>query len=485
MIRQQLSQKQLQKLSPLQIQQAKLLELTGLEIEKRINQELEDNPALEEEDKPVHDEEAPDADEDFEQQEQPEQEDLSLGDYRTEDDIPDYKLQQSYYSDQSAKEDIPYVEAESLQEYLLNQFYLRPNLSEEMRKTGEYVIGNVDSEGYIRRSAEDLSDDLAFQYGMEVPVAKIEEILHVIRNMDPPGVGAFDLRQCLIIQLERKEKTPERALAVRILKEQFDAFSRHLYEKVIRLLDISEEQMKDAVHEITQLNPRPGNGWESNIEAKSTHITPDFIVENVNGELQLVTNEKVPELRVSREYGEMLNGYSAQKDRTNREQRDAFSFVKQKIDSAKWFIDAIKQRNTTLRKTMLAIMSLQKDFFLSGEASDLKPMILKDVAERCGYDVTTVSRVSNSKYVQTNFGVYPLKYFFSGGMLNDEGEEVSTSEIKAFLKKCVDEEEKSNPLTDDLLMKKLKEHGYDVARRTVAKYREQMNIPVARLRKEI
>ena len=299
-------------------------------------------------------------------------------------------------------------------------------------------------------------------------------------------MGAANLQECLLIQLKRKKRTKVRIWAIKILERYFEAFSKKQYEKILRSLNVNEEELKEIIREITLLNPKPGNTWESNIVSKMSQITPDFFVEAINGELVFNMQEhNVLELRVSKEYNNLLNNFSSTKEKQTSSKIEAFEFIKQKVDSAKWFIDAIKQRNTTLRKTMEAIIQIQREFFLTGEESNLKPMILKDVSELCGYDKSTVSRVSNFKYVQTNFGIYPLKYFFSEAMLNEEGEEISTREIKAILKTCIEEEDKSKPLTDDLLVKELKAKGYDVARRTVAKYREQLNIPVARLRKEI
>lgn len=485
MIKQQLSTRLQQKLSPLQIQQIKLLELNALEIENRITHELEDNPALEELPDSLPDSENEDIVEDYESREDISSEDLSLGDYLNEDDIPDYKLQQPYYSKETAKEEIPYSESESFQEYLLNQLRLK-NISDDEVKITEYLIGNMDESGYIRREPESIADDLAFQYGMEIPVEEIEKAIEIVKELDPPGVGASDLRDCLLLQLKRKEKTALRELAISVLNDYFYAFSKKQYDKIIRGLDISEEELKDVIKEITLLNPRPGGAWESAMETKMAQIIPDFYVEVINDELVFSMLEKnIPELRINREYSDMIRDYSEGNTVQNQSKKDALLFVKQKLDSAKWFIDAIKQRNTTLEKTMLAIIDIQRDFFLSGEESDLKPMILKDVAEKCSYDISTISRVSNSKYVQTNWGVFPLKYFFSESMTNEEGEEVSTREIKAILKQCIDDEDKKSPLTDDALMKELKARGYDIARRTVAKYREQLNVPVARLRKEI
>lgn len=479
MLKQQQTLKQQQKLSPLQIQQAKLLELTSLEMENRINHELEDNPALEE-----------DADnllgqESVEQiTDNKDQEDISLGDYRTEDDIPDYKLQQ-ITTKEGPREEIPYSEDETLQEYLSNQLRLKDLTADEF-KIGEYIIGNLDSDGYLRRAPQDISDDLLFQYNIDISVARLEKIIQTIKELDPAGVGASDLQECLIIQLERKEKTRVRKLALQILTHYFDAFSKKQYDKITRGLSITDADLKEASREITTLNPKPGASWERAFETKMAQIIPDFYVEAINGELTFSMPDKyVPELRVNREYSDMLQAYSAGKSTLSKSERDALQYVKQKVDSAHWFINAIKQRNTTLEKTMLAIIQIQKDFFLTGEEASLKPMILKDVADSCGYDISTVSRVSNSKYVQTNWGVYPLKYFFSEGMKNEEGEEVSTREIKAILKECIEEEDKSKPLTDEALEKELKKKGYDIARRTVAKYREQMGIPIARLRKTI
>ncbi|MDR0232760.1 MAG: RNA polymerase factor sigma-54 [Dysgonamonadaceae bacterium] len=487
MIKQQLSQKLQQKLSPLQIQQIKMLELTSLELEDRINQEIEENPALEEGndfdtaeneiDLPESDDYDPQADSDI---------DLSLGDYRTEDDIPDYKLQENNYSkDDDRREFIPYSEGESFQENLLGQLQLR-NVSESELKIGEYLIGNIDEDGYLRRDLSAISDDLAFQYGMEVSVEEIQEVLKIIKALDPPGIAASDLQECLILQLKRKESTPERQCALCILTEYFQEFSKKHYEKILKTLEVTEEQLKDIIHEIVILNPKPGNAWDINLDSKLSQIMPDFVVEAINGELIFnMANQNIPELRVSREYVDMFDDYNKNKKNTSTEQKDALIFVKQKLDSARWFIDAVRQRQNTLRDTMLAIIEFQKDFFLSGEESDLKPMILKDVADLSGYDISTISRVSNSKYVQTNYGTFPLKYFFSEGLINEAGEEVSTREVKAILKESIEEEDKSKPLTDDALVKVLKDKGYEVARRTIAKYREQLGIPVARMRKEI
>jgi RNA polymerase sigma-54 factor len=483
MLKQQLAQKQQQKLSPLQIQQIKLLELNGIGLENRIDHELEENPALEEADEFSVDSESEDLLPDYENSDDTSQDDLSLGDYRTEDDIPDYKIQQTYYSGENARENIPYAESQSLHEFLSDQLHLK-ELPEEEIRIGDYLIGNIDGDGYIRRELSAISDDLAFQYGMDVSVSEIEKVLHQVQELDPPGIAARDLKECLLIQLNRRENTPGRDLAILILRKYFDAFSKKQYDKIIKSLSIDEARLKDAIRVITLLNPRPGGTWESNMETKMAQITPDFLVEAVNGELVFsMQDQNIPELKINREYSDMLKKQTEGKK--DSIQKEALTFIKQKIDSAQWFIEAIKQRNTTLRRTMLAIIEIQRDFFLTGDEFDLKPMILKDVAEICGYDISTISRVSSSKYVQTNFGIYPLKYFFSEGLANEEGEEVSTREIKAILKQCIEEENKTKPLTDEALGLELKKKGYDIARRTIAKYREQLNIPVARLRKEI
>ena len=485
MIKQALTLKQQQKLSPLQIQQVKMLEFTGLELEDRINQELEENPALEEALDSATDSQEEDSFSELEKEDDFSQEDMVLGDYRTEDDIPDYKLNQSYYSEKNTRDEIPYSESESFQDFLLNQLHLK-NLSEEKMKIGEYLIGNIDEAGYIRQAPEVISDDLLFRYGDEIPISTIKEVLQIIHEMDPPGVGAADLRECLLIQLKRKAQTKARTLAVKILEEYFNVFSNKQYDKILQKLNINEEELKEIIKEITLLNPKPGNAWESNLVSKMTQITPDFFVDTIDGELVFSMSEQnVPELRVSKDYSDMLNSYSNGKEKPNSGNTEALEFLRQKLELAKWFIDAIKQRNITLQKTMEAIIKIQREFFLTGVESNLKPMKLRDVTELCGYDKSTVSRVSNRKYVQTNFGIYPLKFFFSEAILNDEGEEISTREIKTILKNFIKEEDKSQPLNDDLLVIKLKEKGYDIARRTVAKYREHLNIPSARLRKEI
>jgi len=486
-LKQQLQQKQQQRLSPLQMQVIKLTELPNLELEERIKQELVDNPALDE----GHDNEGDSADS-FEENGQDEsenitQEEMALGDYLNEEDIPDYSYNNASNSSSNnvIKEDIPFSDAESLHESLIDQLHLT-ELDEKSTKIAEYIIGNIDENGYLDRPLSAISDDLLFQQNLDVSSDQIEKLLQVIQSFDPPGVGAQDLQQCLLLQLQRMPLSENVEQAIIILERYFDDFSKRHFEKIQRSLNLSDDQLKDIVHLITTLNPKPGNNWGDALSQTMNTVIPDFIVESYNGEVFMsLNNRNIPELRINREYSEMLRGYNENKKGMSSEAKNAALFVKQKLDSARWFIDAIKQRQETLQRTMQAIVDLQYDFFVTGDESNLRPMILKDIAELAGYDISTISRVSNSKYVQTNFGVYPLKYFFSESMQNDAGEEVSSREIKAILRECIEAEDSKKPLTDDKLTDILKEKGYLIARRTVAKYREQMNIPVARLRKKI
>ncbi|MCI7358571.1 MAG: RNA polymerase factor sigma-54, partial [Parabacteroides sp.] len=353
-------------------------------------------------------------------------------------------------------------------------------------KTAEYIIGNIDDDGYLRRDLGAIADDLVFQAGLDVEEKDIYPILQIIQDFEPYGVGARNLQECLLIQLQKKEQTPETRIAIRILTDYFEEFTRKHYDKILRGLNISEETLKKSIREITLLDPKPGIAWGGTMETAMSQIIPDFIVDSNNGEITLSMNNRgIPDLRINQEYVDMFHDYTSNKANQTSDRRNAVQFVKQKLDSAQWFIDAVKQRQETLQRTMEAIIYLQKDFFLTGDESSLHPMILKDVAERSGYDISTISRVSNSKYVQTNFGIYPLKYFFSESMQTDSGEEISTREVKKIVKEHVDNEDKRKPLTDEELAAILKEKGYVIARRTVAKYREQLGIPVARLRKEI
>lgn len=410
--------------------------------------------------------------------------DLSLGDYLTEDDIPDYKLQE-LHDRNDKKEDIPFSAGESLNEYLLEQLSLR-ELPEQERKIAEYIIGNIDDDGYLRRDLNSIADDLVFQAGLNVSGKDIEPILTIVQDFEPSGVGARDLQECLSIQLQKKEPMEATPVALQIIKDYFNDFIRKHYDKILKGMDISEDTLKKAIHEITTLNPKPGNAWGDSIGTAMSQIVPDFIVDANNGEITLSMNNRgIPDLRVNQEYVNMFQDYAGNKANQTAERKNAVQFVKQKLDSAQWFIDAIKQRQETLQRTMEAIIQLQREFFLTGDETALRPMILKDVAERTGYDISTISRVSNSKYVQTNFGIYPLKFFFSESMQTDSGEEISTREVKKIMREHLDAEDKRKPLTDEELANILKEKGYVIARRTVAKYREQLGIPVARLRKEI
>lgn len=483
MLKQQLQQKLQQKLSPQQIQMIRLLELPTLELEERVKHELEDNPALEEGKEPQDDLEHSEEEENF-AAEGSDNEDLSLGDYFSADDIPEYKLQQMIERAER-KEEIPFAEGESLSEFLLEQLRLR-ELPEKQVKIAEYIIGNLDDDGYLRRDLSAIADDLVFQAGVEADEAEVEQVLRIIQDFEPAGIGARDLKECLLIQLNKREKTEATRLALRILNSYFEDFTRKRYERILKTLDITEEELKQAIREITLLNPKPGSSWGDTMETAMSQVVPDFVVEANNGELTLSMNNRgVPDLRINQEYAEMFQDYAGNKANQTADRRDAVQFVKQKLDAAQWFIDAIRQRNETLQRTMETIICLQREFFLTGDETTLRPMILKDVAERTGYDISTISRVSNSKYVQTNFGVYPLKYFFSESMQTDTGEEISTREVKKIMKDHVDAEDKRHPLTDEELAAILKEAGYVIARRTVAKYREQLGIPVARMRKEI
>ncbi|MFP4025738.1 MAG: RNA polymerase factor sigma-54 [Thiohalospira sp.] len=486
MLKQSLQQKLLQKLSPQQIQMIKLLEIPTIQLEQRIKKELEENPVLEE---GKDDEELKnDVDEDISEDNlENDPDEFSLEDYINDEDIPSYKLASHNYSKDDKKEEIPFSVGTSFHEYLQHQIGLR-NLSEKEEVLALYLIGNIDDDGYVRRKIEAIVNDLAFSQNIETNEDELLEVLKIVQDLEPTGVGARSLQECLLLQIESKnQEIPEIALARKILKYYFQEFTKKHYEKIITRLNISEEELKNAINEILKLNPKPGSSYsESQSQAIQT-IVPDFILDNKDGELQLSLNARnVPELKLNSTYTEMLEGYALKsKDQKTKNDKEAISFVKQKLDSAKWFIDAIKQRQNTLLLTMNAIIEYQYNYFLEGDESKLKPMILKDIAERTGLDISTISRVANSKYVQTNFGIFPLKYFFSEGLQTESGEEVSSREIKSILKECIANEEKKKPLTDDKLTNILKEKGYRIARRTVAKYREQLNIPVARLRKEL
>ncbi|MBN1987540.1 MAG: RNA polymerase factor sigma-54 [Prolixibacteraceae bacterium] len=478
-----LQQKLLQKLSPQQIQVIKLLEIPTMQLEQRIKKELEENPVLEMES------DEPDYDENNEAQElksenDADDEEFSFDDYlNEEDDVPSYKLSANNYSKDDKYIDIPFSVGTTFHENLYDQLRL-VNLTEEQQQLAEYIIGNIDDDGYLRRELPAISDDLAFNMNMEVSENELLAILKVIQELDPPGVGARDLRECLLIQLNRKQGK-EFELAKIIVKDFFIEFTKKHYDKIQKKLELSDEDLKQGIDQVLKLNPKPGSSYSNPLNRTNQHIIPDFILENSDGELNLSLNQRnVPELKINDTYLGMLRSLS-EKSKNNRSQKDALMFVKQKVDSAKWFIDAIRQRHHTLLLTMSEIINFQKEYFQDGEETKLRPMILKDIAERTGLDISTISRVSNSKYIQTNFGIFPLKYFFSEGLQKDDGEEVSTREIKKILQECIENEDKRKPLTDEKLTQILKEKSYNIARRTVAKYREQLEIPVARLRKEL
>lgn len=472
-----------QKLSPQQIQFIKLLQIPTAELETRIEEELEINPALEEGmddyDEPANDDD-PFSD-DYDDEPRSRDDDLDIDGYLNGDDYNGYKMQGdgSYEEERES----PLASSSSLMDSLMQQFgYLR--LTDEQRVIGLQLIGSIESDGYIRRSMQAIVNDLAFTQGVFTNAEELEEVLHLIQTFDPPGIAARTLQECLILQLKRKDQhDPYAVLAIKIIDEYFDEFSKKHFEKIQRRLNISDDALKQVITIITKLNPKPGSVEGG--EGTAQYLIPDFILTNNNGKLELTLNSKnAPELRISRSFAEMLDTYD-KSTKTNKSLKETVTFVKQRLDAAKWFIDAIKQRQQTLLKTMNAIVRFQYDFFLTGDESKLRPMILKDIATMISMDVSTVSRVANSKSVQTEFGIYPLKYFFSEGISTDSGEDVSSREVKNILKELIDNEPKLNPLSDDKLEKMLNDRGYNIARRTVAKYREQLNIPVARLRKQL
>lgn len=481
------AQQQVQTLSPQQILVVKLLELPTLELEERIHSELLDNPALEEGKEPSEDHE--DHEDNFATDEDGEPnsdygEDLSLGDYRTEDDIPDYKLQENNRSKGETPEEIPFSDNVSFYETLKEQLDMQ-NLTPEEKQLGEYLIGSLDDDGLLRKSTESLMDELAIYQGIYTSPEQLEHVLSIIQDFDPAGIGARSLQECLLLQIQRKENSPLKQIELDIIGKCCDEFTRKNKDKIIQKLGITEEQYNAATAELTKLNPRPGSSLGETIGKNLQQIIPDFIVDTEDdGTVTLTLNNRnVPELRLSREFTEMLDEHTRNKANQSKESKDALMFLKQKVDAAQGFINAVKQRQQTLLSTMQAIIDLQLPFFQDGDESRLRPMILKDVAERAKLDISTVSRVSNSKYVQSNFGIYPLKFFFSDGYTTESGEELSVREIKRILKECVDNENKEKPYTDDELADMLKAKGYPIARRTVAKYRQQLNIPVARLRR--
>ena len=483
MLKQSLQYKLLQKLSPQQIQLMKLIQLPTQAFEQRLKQELEENIALETGKEETDNFDEINQDEYDDENEKTDSDEINIDEYLSDDDVPDYKTRANNYSSDDEEKNIPYAAGISFNQYLDNQLNtVRLNDKEEL--IADFLVGSIDESGYLRRELIDIIDDLAFSQNIITTEEELESILKIVQQLDPPGVGARDLKECLLIQLHRKKEKPSRILAINILENTFDHFVKKHYKKLLQKFNINEDELKEAIREIEKLNPKPGGSYVGNNKI-AEQIVPDFTINIIEGELELTLNSRnAPELRVSKEYNDMLKGY---KDATekSKSQKDAVIFIKQKLDAAKWFIDAIKQRQQTLLLNMNAIMHYQKDYFLSGDERKLKPMILKDIAELINMDVSTVSRVANSKYVSTPYGTKLIKEFFSESMKNSEGEDVSTKEIKNILKTVVEQESKKKPLTDDKLADLLKEKGYPIARRTVAKYREQLDIPVARLRKKI
>lgn len=485
MLKQGLQYKLLQKLSPQQIQLMKLIQLPTQAFEERLKQEIEENPALD-----TGKEESDDVDADLSNEfdddnsEKTDVEDINIEDYLSDDEIPNYKTQANNYSADDEEKNVPYAAGTSFHQSLKNQLNTF-RLSEEEYTIAEFLVGSIDDSGYIRRNILDLVDDLAFTENISTTEEAVLSILkNVVQNLDPVGVGARDLRECLIIQLTAKEKTKFRSLSIQILDIAFDHFVKKHYQKLQEKFNISEDELKEINKEISKLNPKPGSSYAGNNKI-AEQIVPDFSIKLIDGELDLVLNSRnAPELHISREYNNMLKGYQESTIKS-KSQKDAVFFIKQKLDAAKWFIDAIRQRQQTLLITMNTIMQYQYDYFLSGDERKLKPMILKDIADKINMDISTVSRVANSKYVSTPYGTKLIKEFFSESMKNDQGEDISTKEIKKILENVITEENKKRPLTDEKLAALLKEKGYPIARRTVAKYREQLDLSVARLRKEM
>jgi RNA polymerase sigma-54 factor len=484
MLKQSLQYKLQQKLSPQQIQLMKLIQLPTQAFEQRVKQEIEENIALD-----SGKEEDRDKDDLFDNTQEEEginnqEDDFNVDDYLNDDDIPSYQTQTNNYSDDDDDKVIPYAAGKSFHQHLKSQLNTF-RLDDRKREVAEFLVGSIDDSGYIRQDIEDIVDDLAFTQNIMTSAEEVKSLLdNVIHQLDPAGVGARNLQESLLIQLKRKKEKPARQLAIRIIEDAFDHFVKKHYDKLIHKFDITEEQLKKAVKEIEKLNPKPGGSYSGNNKV-AEQIIPDFTIRIVDGELELTLNSRnAPEMHISSTYNNMLKGYKESKEKS-KSQKDAIQFIRQKLDAAKWFIDAVKQRQQTLLVTMNSIMKHQKEYFLTGDVLKLKPMILKDIADEIGMDVSTVSRVANSKYVSTPYGTKLIKEFFSESMKNTDGEDVSTREIKKILETVIQNEDKKKPLTDEKLAALLKEKGYPIARRTVAKYREQLNLPVARLRKEL
>ena len=471
MLKQELSLKQVQRLSPLQIQTIKLIELPVQELEQRIRKELEENPVL--------DDSAPAEKEDGDDQ-QPQE--ISLSELKDDDSIPDYRLRVNNYGKDERPQYNTFSVKESFTQSLMEQLGFR-NLSEHEHDVAAFIIGSLDDDGYLRRDIGSLVDDLAFRMNITTDEEEVERLLRIIQDFEPSGVGARDLRECLLIQLKALKQSEDVVNAERILTDWFHEFSTKHFQKIMMKLGLSEKEMKAAMARIVKLNPSPGGQIDDSYNDQAQQIVPDFILDIENGELKLsMPRFSIPEIRINRKYAELLMDAA---NSSERQKKEAATFVKQKMDSAKWFVEALKQRHNTLLSTMQAIVDYQHDYFMSGDEANLRPMVRKDIAGITGFDISTISRVVNSKYIETHFGIFPLKYFFSEGLENKDGEEVSTRELKKVLQECVENEDKHKPLTDDQLVSLMNEKGYKVARRTIAKYRDQLGIPKARMRKEL
>lgn len=467
MIKQGLELKQSQKLSPLQIQTIKLIELPIQDLEQRIRAELDENPVLDDTPDPDRPEES---------------RDVSLDEIRDDDYIPSYRLKVNNWGSDPRPQHNTFSVKQSFTQSLMDQLGCR-NLSQHSYNIAAFIIGSLDEDGYLRRDIESLVDDLAFRAGITTDAHEVEKMLEVVQDFEPAGVGARDLRECLLLQLRSAKQSAEVSNAIEILENHFQDFSNRHFKKIVSRMGISESELKKAINSIVRLNPSPGGDVEYSYEDQAQQIIPDFVLEEQNGRLTFsMPRFSVPELRVNKKYADLL---LESKNSSERAQKEAAAFVKQKLDSAKWFVEALKQRQNTLNKTMSAILEYQYNYFESGDEVDLKPMVLKDIAEMTGFDISTISRVVNSKYIETHFGVFALKYFFSEGMETKDGEEVSTRELKKVLQECIDREDKTKPLTDEQLVEEMGKHGYKVARRTIAKYRGQLGIPLARWRKEL
>lgn len=472
MLKQELTLKQVQKLSPLQIQTIKLIELPVQELEQRIRKELEENPVL--------DDDVPESKDDTDDDNQPRE--ISLSEIKDDDSIPEYRLRVNNYGKDERPQYNTFSVKESFTQSLMEQLGFR-NLSEHQYNIAAFIIGSLDDDGYLRRDIDSLVDDLAFRMNINTDEDEVLEMLKVIQEFDPPGIGARDLRECLLIQLKGLKQTEDVTNARRIVSEYFQEFSNKHFQRIMSRLGLDETEMKAAMARIVKLNPSPGGQIDDSYNDQAQQIVPDFVLELEDGELKLsMPRFSIPEIRINKKYADLLMEASTSSE---RQKKEAATFVKQKMDSAKWFVEALKQRHNTLLSTMQAIVDYQHDYFIDGDESNLRPMVLKDIAAKTGFDISTISRVVNSKYIETHFGIFPLKYFFSEGLENQQGEEISTRELKKVLQECVDNEDKHKPLTDDQLVSIMNEKGYKVARRTIAKYRDQLGIPKARLRKEL